>query len=148
MSKQQQSDSTAATAPACRYSPLCIWCFRSHSPASALLSRSSHPTSALNDRSDTNNAMAVKDFVLNSRGHTVITRVIIANNGMAAVKAIRSIRKWSYETFGNERLIEFTAMCTPEDLNMNAEYVRMADHYIEVPGGTANNNYSQRAAHY
>ncbi|EGF84402.1 hypothetical protein BATDEDRAFT_18673 [Batrachochytrium dendrobatidis JAM81] len=85
---------------------------------------------------------ALKDFVLQAKGHTVITKVLIANNGMAAVKAIRSIRKWSYETFGNERLIEFTAMCTPEDLNMNAEYVRMADHYIEVPGGTANNNYS------
>ncbi|KAH6585272.1 hypothetical protein BASA61_006947 [Batrachochytrium salamandrivorans] len=167
MSKQQQSDSTAATAPAVDTVHSASGASEVIPPASALLSSSSHPTSALNgtaatvqngaaaaaidsptrdplatDRSDTNNAMAVKDFVLNSRGHTVITRVLIANNGMAAVKAIRSIRKWSYETFGNERLIEFTAMCTPEDLNMNAEYVRMADHYIEVPGGTANNNYS------
>ncbi|KAL2915487.1 acetyl-coenzyme-A carboxylase [Polyrhizophydium stewartii] len=90
----------------------------------------------------TASALAVRDFVLRSRGHSVITKVLIANNGMAAVKAIRSIRKWAYETFGNERLIEFTAMCTPEDLHMNAEYVRMADHYVEIPGGTANNNYS------
>ena len=33
----------------------------------------------------------------------VIRKVLIANNGIAAVKAIRSIRQWSYDTFGNER---------------------------------------------
>ncbi len=33
-------------------------------------------------------------------------------------------------------------MATPEDLKVNAEYIRMADRYIEVPGGTNNNNYA------
>ncbi len=54
-------------------------------------------------------------------------QILIANNGIAAVKEIRSIRKWSYETFGDERAIEFTVMATPEDLRINAEYIRMAD---------------------
>ena len=36
----------------------------------------------------------VKDFVAENGGHTVITSVLIANNGIAAVKEIRSIRKW------------------------------------------------------
>ena len=36
----------------------------------------------------------VKDFVAKNGGHTVITSVLIANNGIAAVKEIRSIRKW------------------------------------------------------
>jgi len=36
----------------------------------------------------------VKDFVAAHGGHTVITSVLIANNGIAAVKEIRSIRKW------------------------------------------------------
>ena len=45
-----------------------------------------------------------------------IEKILIANNGVAAVKAIRSIRKWSYEVFGNERLIQFVVMATPEDL--------------------------------
>jgi len=58
------------------------------------------------------------------------------------VKEIRSVRQWSYETFGNERAIEFTVMATPEDLKVNADYIRMADRYIEVPGGTNNNNYA------
>ncbi|KFZ11673.1 hypothetical protein V501_04616 [Pseudogymnoascus sp. VKM F-4519 (FW-2642)] len=85
---------------------------------------------------------AVKDFVAACDGHTVITNVLIANNGIAAVKEIRSVRKWAYETFGDERAIQFTVMATPEDLQANADYIRMADQYVEVPGGTNNNNYA------
>ncbi|KAJ1558698.1 acetyl-coenzyme-A carboxylase, partial [Nowakowskiella sp. JEL0078] len=85
---------------------------------------------------------AVREFVIRAKGKIVITKVLIANNGMAAVKAIRSIRKWAYETFGDEHAIKFTVMCTPEDLAVNAEFVRMADQYVEVPGGSANNNYA------
>lgn len=33
-------------------------------------------------------------------------------------------------------------MATPEDLQANADYIRMADHYVEVPGGTNNHNYA------
>ncbi|KAI4288989.1 MAG: hypothetical protein L6R35_001747 [Caloplaca aegaea] len=87
-------------------------------------------------------ASSVKDFVANNDGHTVITSVLIANNGIAAVKEIRSVRKWAYETFGDERAIQFTVMATPEDLQANADYIRMADQYVEVPGGTNNNNYA------
>ena len=64
------------------------------------------------------------------------------SKGIAAVKEIRSIRQWSYEAFGTDRAIEFTVMATPEDLKVNAEYIRMADQYIEVPGGSNNNNYA------
>lgn len=70
------------------------------------------------------------------------SQVLIANNGIAAVKEIRSVRKWAYETFGDERAIQFTVMATPEDLGANADYIRMADQYVEVPGGTNNNNYA------
>ncbi|KJZ76419.1 Acetyl-CoA carboxylase [Hirsutella minnesotensis 3608] len=87
-------------------------------------------------------ASKVKDFVAQNDGHTVITNVLIANNGIAAVKEIRSVRKWAYETFGDERAIHFTVMATPEDLQANADYIRMADHYVEVPGGTNNHNYA------
>ncbi len=33
-------------------------------------------------------------------------------------------------------------MATPEDLTANADYIRMADQYVEVPGGNNNNNYA------
>jgi hypothetical protein len=46
----------------------------------------------------------------------VIEKVLIANNGVAAVKAIRSIRRWAYEVFGDQRAIQFVVMATPEDL--------------------------------
>ncbi|KAG8215027.1 acetyl-CoA carboxylase [Butyriboletus roseoflavus] len=35
-----------------------------------------------------------------------------------------------------------TVITKPEDLKVNAEYIRMADQYIEVPGGSNNNNYA------
>lgn len=60
----------------------------------------------------------------------------MSTNGIAAVKNIRSTRKWAYETFGDERTIEIVAMATPEDLKVNADYIRMADSYVEVPGGS------------
>ena len=61
---------------------------------------------------------------------------MIANNGIAAVKEIRSVRKWAYETFGDERAIQFVVMATPEDLQANADYIRMADQYVEVSAET------------
>lgn len=38
--------------------------------------------------------------------------------------------------------ITFTVMTTPEDLRANAEYIRMADEFVEVAGGSNNNNYA------
>lgn len=43
-----------------------------------------------------------------------LKKVLIANNGIAAVKCMRSIRRWCYEMFKNERAIRFAAMVTPE----------------------------------
>jgi acetyl-CoA carboxylase/biotin carboxylase 1 len=39
-------------------------------------------------------------------GSRVITKILIANNGIAAVKCIRDIKKWSYENFRNERVVK------------------------------------------
>uniref|UniRef100_A0A665XCX2 acetyl-CoA carboxylase n=1 Tax=Echeneis naucrates TaxID=173247 RepID=A0A665XCX2_ECHNA len=82
------------------------------------------------------------EFVTRFGGNRVIEKVLIANNGIAAVKCMRSIRRWSYEMFRNERTIRFVVMVTPEDLKANAEYIKMADHYVPVPGGPNNNNYA------
>nr|DBA22859.1 TPA: hypothetical protein GDO54_013851 [Pyxicephalus adspersus] len=82
------------------------------------------------------------EFVTRFGGNRIIEKVLIANNGIAAVKCMRSIRRWSYEMFRNERAIRFVVMVTPEDLKANAEYIKMADHYVPVPGGPNNNNYA------
>eukprot|EP00536_Pseudo-nitzschia_multiseries_P005377 jgi/Psemu1/318630/estExt_fgenesh1_pm.C_1000011 len=84
----------------------------------------------------------VRDNIEETRDGFVIEKILIANNGVGAVKAIRSMRKWSYEVFGNERAIKFVVMATPEDLRANAEYIRMGDVIIDVPGGSNNHNYA------
>lgn len=83
-----------------------------------------------------------EEFVRRFGGTKVINKVLIANNGIAAVKCMRSIRRWSYEMFKNERAVRFVVMVTPEDLKANAEYIKMADQYVPVPGGSNNNNYA------
>uniref|UniRef100_A0A7S3LK39 Biotin carboxylation domain-containing protein n=1 Tax=Aplanochytrium stocchinoi TaxID=215587 RepID=A0A7S3LK39_9STRA len=86
----------------------------------------------------------LEEYVKELGGTHVLRKVLISNNGIGAVKAIRSIRRWAYEAFGNEREVEFVAMATPEDLRANAEYIRMADEFVEVPGGSNVNNYAGR----
>jgi hypothetical protein len=84
----------------------------------------------------------VNQFVQKMGGKRVIQRVLIANNGMAATKAILSMRQWAYVTLGDENAIEFVAMATREDLNANAEFIRLADTFVEVPSGSNKNNYA------
>jgi hypothetical protein len=127
--------------------------------------------------------------------HPFGPHITVDVDGTQAVKCIRSIRRWSYEVFGNDRAIEvsqsqnsldgaviefyFTAPCsisndtatdpsvfplllcvcvcggrgvfadataldthtaqfvvmvTPEDMQANAEFVRLADYHIEAMG--------------
>lgn len=85
---------------------------------------------------------AIDEFCNALGGNRPIHSILIANNGMAAVKFMRSVRTWSYETFGSEKAILLVAMATPEDMRINAEHIRIADQFVEVPGGTNNNNYA------
>jgi len=85
---------------------------------------------------------ALEDYVTSRGGDRVIRKILIANNGMAATKSIISMRQWAYMELGDERAIQFVAMATPEDLKANAEFVRLADAYVEVPGGKNSNNYA------
>ncbi|KPA74560.1 putative mitochondrial acetyl-CoA carboxylase [Leptomonas pyrrhocoris] len=71
-----------------------------------------------------------------------IKRLLIANNGLAAVKGIDSIRSWTYEHMGDSEAVQFIVMATPEDLKANAEFISMADQHIPVPGGPNSNNYA------
>ncbi len=85
---------------------------------------------------------AVEEYVNSRGGDRVIKKILIANNGMAATKSILSMRQWAYMELGDERAIQFVAMATPEDLKANAEYVRLADSFVEVPAGKNLNNYA------
>ena len=84
----------------------------------------------------------VEEYVADRGGNLPIKKVLIANNGMAATKSILSMRQWAYMELGDERAIQFVAMASPEDLRANAEFVRLADAFVEVPGGSNANNYA------
>mmetsp|Transcript_87993 Transcript_87993/g.156027 ORF Transcript_87993/g.156027 Transcript_87993/m.156027 type:complete len:2134 (-) Transcript_87993:174-6575(-) len=81
-------------------------------------------------------------YVQERKGKRVIRKILVANNGMAAVKAIMSMRRWTFIEFGSEQIITFIAMATQDDLNANAEFIRLADSFIEVPSGKNVNNYA------
>jgi len=81
-------------------------------------------------------------YVKDLGGKKPIRKVLIANNGIGAVKAIRSIRRWSYNEFGYERMVKFVVMATPDDIAAAAEYIKLADAFCEVTGGTNNQNYA------
>jgi acetyl-CoA carboxylase/biotin carboxylase 1 len=87
-------------------------------------------------------APTVEEYVEGRGGTRPIKKVLIANNGMAATKSIMSMRQWAYLELGDEKAIEFVAMATPEDLKANAEFVRLADSFIDVPAGKNSNNYA------
>ena len=53
----------------------------------------------------------VPDFVNWSGGDHDIQKILIANNGIGATKAIKSIRRWAFDTFGNERVVISSIVC-------------------------------------
>jgi acetyl-CoA carboxylase / biotin carboxylase 1 len=85
---------------------------------------------------------SIEQYVKERGGRRAIKKVLIANNGMAATKSILSMRQWAYMELGDERAVQFVAMASPEDLKANAEFVRLADSYVEVPSGKNSNNYA------
>eukprot|EP00611_Tribonema_gayanum_P027946 TRINITY_DN7039_c0_g2_i3.p1 TRINITY_DN7039_c0_g2~~TRINITY_DN7039_c0_g2_i3.p1 ORF type:complete len:208 (+),score=36.58 TRINITY_DN7039_c0_g2_i3:197-820(+) len=85
---------------------------------------------------------AMAAYVEKHGGSLPIRKILIANNGMAATKAILSMRQWCYLELGDEKAIEFVVMATPDDLAANAEFIRLSDGIVEVPGGSNRNNYA------
>lgn len=76
-------------------------------------------------------------YVAQREGQRVIRKILVANNGMAAVKAMLSMRRWTFSEFGSENLITFVAMATQDDLNANAEFLRLANSFVEVGLGAS-----------
>ena len=59
------------------------------------------------------------EYIHRFGGKRAIEKVLVANNGIGAVKFMRSIRRWAYEAFGNEKVIRFHVMVTPEDMKVS-----------------------------
>ncbi|VDO08806.1 unnamed protein product [Rodentolepis nana] len=99
-----------------------------------------HDSGSLNNRKMS--FLSTDDFVKALNGQRCIKRILVANNGIAAVKCMRSIRSWAYVTFRNAEAFFFVCMASPEDVHASAEYIKMANKMVMVPGGSNVNNYA------
>ena len=112
-------------------------------PAVGVQKKSSSSISMATEQEPTSlGATTMEEYVKARGGSRPLKKILIANNGMAATKSILSMRQWAYMELGDEKAIQFVAMATPEDLKANAEYIRLADSFVEVPGGKNLNNYA------
>ncbi|KIH68854.1 Carbamoyl-phosphate synthase L chain, ATP binding domain protein [Ancylostoma duodenale] len=68
--------------------------------------------------------------------------MLVATNGIAAVRCILSIRKLLMQLFRNDRIIKFICLTTEQEIRSNAEYLKLADHFVFSPGGDNRNNYA------
>ncbi|CAK5122598.1 unnamed protein product [Meloidogyne enterolobii] len=69
-----------------------------------------------------------------------IRKILVAANGIAAVKFMDSLKKFLMQHFGNEKLINF--VCLTTDQEIPSEYLKMADHIIFSPAGANTHNYT------
>ena len=65
---------------------------------------------------------------------SVSCSILVANNGIGAVKFIRSVRSWAYKTFGSERAVSLVAMATPEVLRPQARLFACDDIDLQASG--------------
>eukprot|EP00200_Dunaliella_tertiolecta_P012627 CAMPEP_0202373002 /NCGR_PEP_ID=MMETSP1127-20130417/4091_1 /ASSEMBLY_ACC=CAM_ASM_000462 /TAXON_ID=3047 /ORGANISM="Dunaliella tertiolecta, Strain CCMP1320" /LENGTH=2753 /DNA_ID=CAMNT_0048969731 /DNA_START=204 /DNA_END=8465 /DNA_ORIENTATION=+ len=84
----------------------------------------------------------LEQYVTEHGGDKPFYSVLVANNGLAAVKFMRSVRSWASQALGNARAVSLLAMATPNDMRVSAEHIALADQFVEVPGGSNNNNYA------
>jgi acetyl-CoA carboxylase/biotin carboxylase 1 len=88
------------------------------------------------------NKPTMEEYVKAHDGIRCIKRILIANNGMAATKAIMSMRQWAFLELGSASVLHFVAMASKNDLDANMEFIRLADSFVEVPAGKNTFNYA------
>nr|CAD2161778.1 unnamed protein product [Meloidogyne enterolobii] len=71
-----------------------------------------------------------------------IRKILVATNGIAAVKCILSMRKLLMQLFRNDRIIRFVCLTTEQEIQSKAEYLKMADYLVFSPAGANTNNYA------
>nr|XP_027202841.1 acetyl-CoA carboxylase-like [Dermatophagoides pteronyssinus] len=85
---------------------------------------------------------SIEEFAKQNNTNTIIKRILIANNGNAALKFAKSIKEWCLQVFNNENEIELVGLVTCEDESGSAEYISFLDFVARLPGGSNNFNYA------
>ena len=113
------SSTPTATATATETETSGMPCKQDSVPASARAAQAAPDSTSTRARVRTPSASqrpafgSVGEFVRWSAGNREISTLLIANNGIAAVKAMRSIRHWAYETLRNEHAIRSALSLNP-----------------------------------
>uniref|UniRef100_A0A7E4VD69 Acetyl-CoA carboxylase n=1 Tax=Panagrellus redivivus TaxID=6233 RepID=A0A7E4VD69_PANRE len=71
-----------------------------------------------------------------------IHKVLIATNGIAAVKCITSMRKLLMQVFKDDHIVKFICLTTEQEVAAQAEYLKLADSIVFSPSGANTNNYA------
>uniref|UniRef100_A0A1I7ZJC0 Acetyl-CoA carboxylase n=1 Tax=Steinernema glaseri TaxID=37863 RepID=A0A1I7ZJC0_9BILA len=71
-----------------------------------------------------------------------VKKILVATNGIAALKCILYTRKFVQDKFGNDRLIKFISLTTEQEIQSNAEYLKRVDGFAISPAGANTNNYA------
>ncbi|CRG94893.1 biotin carboxylase subunit of acetyl CoA carboxylase, putative [Plasmodium gallinaceum] len=79
---------------------------------------------------------------LKNKNDKIIKKLLIANNGMAALKCILSLKEWLFKNFYDENLIKIIVLATEDDIKSNTKYISLSDKVIKVPPGKNINNYA------
>lgn len=82
---------------------------------------------------------SIEDISLKNVGK--LRRILIANNGLAALKFMLSVRKWATDVLLEPRFFAFVALVSDDDMKSNSAFIDHADEIVRVPGGPSKNNY-------
>lgn len=83
----------------------------------------------------------LEQFVKSRDGKRCLRRILIASNGMAAMKFIKSINDWCSITFGDRNVVSLCVMCSEDDRESLSKFIEYSDNIVCVPGGKSSLNY-------
>ncbi|CAB3410106.1 unnamed protein product [Caenorhabditis bovis] len=84
----------------------------------------------------------VEKFVADPTKRRPIRKVLVATNGIGAVRCILAIRRLLNQLFRDDKLIKFICLTTQHEVESNAEYLKLANNLVFSPTGSNRNNYA------
>ncbi|KAF1755629.1 hypothetical protein GCK72_012079 [Caenorhabditis remanei] len=84
----------------------------------------------------------IDEFVRQFEGGKSIKRVLIANNGLAAMKCLISIRQWLQNQFVTSDVVSFVCVATEDEMKSASHYLKLADEIIMAPAGSNSKNFA------
>ncbi|KAF1749071.1 hypothetical protein GCK72_025538 [Caenorhabditis remanei] len=84
----------------------------------------------------------VEQTVSDAEKRKPIRKLLVATNGIAAVRCITTINRFLNHTFRNDKLIHYVCMATQDEIDANSEYIKKATSLVISPSGSNKNNYA------